>query len=220
MNKELLKNIFDKYQINPKSYSIYEQAFTHRSYAYEKNLNYSNEKLEFLGDAVIKKVLTEYLYRKNTDENEGDLTRNRIMIEQSKTLAKASKDLGLGKILNLGGSFTYTDPTDKMLEDAFEAFMGAVYLDQGEVVVRRIIMDTIVKYFENNDLQEMIDYKSMLNKMMGKLKRKLRYKSREIENGFEVSLFVDGIKTAVTKAAKTIDAEQSAAKEVYLELTK
>jgi ribonuclease-3 len=108
-------------------------ALTHRSYAYENGGMAHNERLEFLGDAVLGIIVTDSLYRAHPDVAESQLARYRSAVVNARTLAEVARELGVGEFLLLGRGEQTTGGRDKasILADAMEAILGAVYLDQG-----------------------------------------------------------------------------------------
>jgi ribonuclease-3 len=112
---------------------ILGRALTHRSYAYEHGGLPTNERLEFLGDAVLGLVITDALYRRYPDEPEGQLAKLRASVVNMKALADVGRSLGLGAHVRLGRGEEATGGRDKssILADTFEAIIGAVYLDRG-----------------------------------------------------------------------------------------
>lgn len=108
-------------------------AVTHRSYAFEHGNLPTNERLEFLGDAVLGLIITDELYRRHPDLPEGDLARMRASIVNARALAEVARTLGLGEHLRLGRGEEATGGRDKpsILADTVEAVLGAVYLTAG-----------------------------------------------------------------------------------------
>ncbi len=123
------------------------QAFTHRSYINEhKRMKLEhNERLEFLGDAVLELITTEYLYEKYPDRSEGDLTSYRSALVNANTLAEISSKLGMEKFLLLskGESKDTGRARQYILANTFEALVGAIFLDQGYTVARHFITETL-----------------------------------------------------------------------------
>lgn len=117
----------------PLDRSILERAVTHRSYAYENGGLPTNERLEFLGDAVLGVIVTETLFRNFPDLPEGQLAKLRAAVVNMRALADVSRALGLGDFLRLGRGEETTGGRDKssILADALEALIGAVYVDAG-----------------------------------------------------------------------------------------
>jgi ribonuclease III len=116
-------------------------ALTHRSYAFEQNLAVTNERLEFLGDAILGMVVTDVAYRQFPDLSEGELAKLRAATVNMTTLAEVARELGLGDLVLLGKGEVLSGGRAKssILADAMEAVLGAVYLDRGLRVTRRLI---------------------------------------------------------------------------------
>ena len=124
--------------------ALAEQALTHRSYAYENGGLPTNERLEFLGDAVLGLVVTDALYTSHPDLPEGQLAKLRAGVVSTRALADVARAVGLGEFLRLGRGEETTGGRDKssILADTLEALLGAVYLDRGlagaALVVRQL----------------------------------------------------------------------------------
>jgi ribonuclease-3 len=118
-----------------------QAALTHRSYAFERDLVETNERLEFLGDAVLGLVVTDLAYRRFPDLPEGELAKLRAATVNMITLADVARDLALGEEVFLGKGEEQSGGRDKtsILADAMEAVLGAVYLDRGLESARQMI---------------------------------------------------------------------------------
>jgi ribonuclease III len=125
----------------------------------------SNERLEYLGDAVFNTIVGEYLFNRYPDKDEGFLTRLRTKIVRDTHCVKFSKLIGIGQFV-LAGSIVKRDHlgnvNDKLLEDAFEAFLGAIYLDLGFTFVRAFVIKLIDKHVDLNLLHQDDNYKDIL----------------------------------------------------------
>jgi len=125
------------------------QAFIHRSYLNENPKFYlnHNERLEFLGDAVLELVVTKHLYQKYPKESEGKLTNWRAALVNAQSLSKIAKDLGFGEylLLSRGESKDTGKARQYILANTFEAFLGAFYLDQGLEKVRQFVKTHLIK---------------------------------------------------------------------------
>ena len=115
---------------------LLREALTHASYANESGLSRFNERLEFLGDAVLELCVSEALFREHPQEEEGSLTRRRSALVCAPNLARWARIWGLGSYLLLGKGMRRRGPNENILADAFEAVLGALYLDGGLEVVR------------------------------------------------------------------------------------
>ncbi|MGH2674715.1 MAG: ribonuclease III [Actinomycetota bacterium] len=128
-------------QVRFKSPAMREAALTHRSYAFERNSAETNERLEFLGDAVLGLVVTDLAYRRFPHMPEGELAKLRAATVNMITLADVGRELELGSVILLGKGEEQSGGRDKtsILADAMEAVLGAVYVDRGLDGARRLI---------------------------------------------------------------------------------
>ena len=128
--------------------TLLEQAFIHRSFINENPRTglAHNERLEFLGDAVLELVVTEYLYEKFPHHNEGDLTAYRSALVNAITLGGLASDLGFNDMMKLpkGEAKDVHRARSSILADAYEAFIGALYLDQGYSIVKSFVTRTLL----------------------------------------------------------------------------
>lgn len=143
------------------------ESLKHRSYVYSRDESgtESNERLEFLGDAVLDLVVTEYLYRKFREKREGDLTQIKSLIVSKMILARKARELGLGRYLLLSKEEELSGGRDRtsIIGDTYEALLGAIYLDGSLKAVRRFldkqILRDIDKLASNEDY---LNFKSAL----------------------------------------------------------
>lgn len=154
--------------------SLFDQALTHTSYANEaRQPKPHNERLEYLGDAVLELAVSTYLYRHLTELPEGELTKIRAGIVCSESLARLARGLHLGEYLLMGRGETLSGGGDRQtnLEDAFEAVIGAVYEDQGwetaEAYVLRVLKGELEKALELHE-NILLDYKTTLQELVQK----------------------------------------------------
>ncbi len=135
-----------------KDKGLLKQAFTHRSYINEnpKSGLHHNERLEFLGDAVLELVITDYLYNKYPDNNEGDLTSYRAALVNTISISRAASELDMDDFLLLskGESKDTGKARQYILADTFEAVIGAIYLDRNYDMAQKFIADSLFKYTE------------------------------------------------------------------------
>ena len=125
---------------------LLNQAFVHRSYLNECEPGCeSNERMEFLGDAVLELISSEYLYKNYPEQTEGDMTNFRSALVQGKNLALVARDLDLGRYLHLSHGEENSGGRDKnyLLANTVEALIGAIYLDQGFEAAKKFI-DTFI----------------------------------------------------------------------------
>ena len=163
-------NIFKKLDINPTNMNLYYQAFTHSSYTNE-NPSYPNyERLEFLGDAVLEIIISDYLY-KEWHLEEGTMTKMRANYVCEKACATYARDLNFESDVKIGNN---EEINDTIIADIFEAFIGALYLDKGFDFTSKLIMNIIKPYIDKN-VNFLIDYKSALQEKIQSIKKSVTY---------------------------------------------
>lgn len=148
---------------------LLKQSLTHRSFAYENSLTETNERLEFLGDAVLGLVITEELYQKYPNAAEGELAKLRAAIVNARALAEVARAIGLGEFLLLGKGEDITGGRDKssILADGLEAVLGAIYLSHGLTKTSQVILNLFSPIIENSsDLGAALDWKTSLSEIV------------------------------------------------------
>jgi len=143
--------------------TLLERALTHPSRAQEQGAGSDNQRLEFLGDAVLELVVGESLYAAHPDWREGDLTQARAALVNGRTLAQRAKRLGLGGWVRLGRSGEAFDVQPKILTDVFEAVVGALYLDGGIEAARALVRRALPECGDADFAPPPRDPKSRLN---------------------------------------------------------
>lgn len=208
--------VFEKFNINTNHKSLYEEAFTHTSYANEQKTD-SYERLEYLGDAVLELIMSEYLY-KNTEYEEGQMTKLRAHYVCENALYTYSMHLGLNEFVMLGhGEEASGGRTRKtIIADIFEAFIGAMFLDQGLDFVKKFIYTHIIPLIEKKEVDFFSDYKSILQEYVQTDRRSLEYEVIHEEGPSHNKLFtvvvkIDGIVYGKGVAHSKKEAEQEAA---------
>ena len=210
-------DILNILNIDTSNKELYEVAFTHTSYANENNCE-SYERLEYLGDAVLELVVSDYLYN-NTNETEGVMTKLRAHYVCESANYEYSMKLGLNKYLRLGHGEEMSGGRDRkaIVADIFESFIGAVFLDQGIDKAKEIIYDTTIDFIKNNKLDFYDDYKSELQELVQTDKRSLEYiivdESGPAHNKtFKAIVKIDDVIYGEGMAHTKKEAEQMAAK--------
>ncbi|WP_112180816.1 MULTISPECIES: ribonuclease III [Paraliobacillus] len=160
----------DHLQIHFNNESILQQAFTHSSYVNENRGKSSqdNERLEFLGDAVLELGVSQYLYRTYPNMAEGELTKLRASIVCEPALVGFANDLSFDQYVLLGKGEERTGGRKRpaLLADVFEAFVGALYLDQGFDVVLDFLDKYLYPKIEKGAFSHAMDYKSQLQELI------------------------------------------------------
>ncbi len=223
------KDIFDlqtKIEYSFSDVAYLERALTHSSYSYEmrnKGIKLpSNERLEFLGDAILEFVISEYLFEKFGDYREGTLTKMRQYIVCENSLSKIAKGISLGEYLNLGkGEETDGRSRAKILADALEAIIAAVYLDscdKSTAVVKRLIIKLFAEVIDDSLKMQKGDSKTMLQELVEKDGSWLEYAvlsetGPEHDKSFSVAARVNNNVVGKGWGKTKKDAEMAAAKE-------
>jgi ribonuclease-3 len=220
--KQKLKNILG---FSPTNIALYKQAFRHSSSSNEitEHLQ-SNERLEFLGDAILGAVVAEYLFKLFPTKDEGFLTQMRSRIVNGQNLFMLSKKFGFDVLLN--SRLTKKEKvSSSAYGDAFESFIGAVFMDKGFDVAKKFILNRIIKsHLDINELlQNDTDYKSQFQILMQRQKKQFEYTIlKEDHTGKEkfyaVQLSIDGVEQAVFEHRSKKVAEQKVAQLVLEKL--
>lgn len=200
-----------------KDISLLETAFTHSSYANERN-TLCNERLEYLGDAVLELAMSNFLYKHDMSD-EGVLTKKRAQAVCEEALNVYASKLDLKSYLRFGNGETSNSLRNRpaIIADAFEAVLGAIYLDQGFETVIRVVDHCIIPYL--NEVWNLKDYKSILQEKVQSDKRSLRYEivkdsGPAHDKTFEAVVYMDDTILMGKGLGKTKkEAEQMAAKQ-------
>lgn len=202
----------EKMGIEIKNKELLETALTHSSYSNEHNCD-NYERLEYLGDAILESVTSEYLYL-NTDYSEGEMTKIRANYVCEKALATYSKKMGIDRYIRLGHG-QINNLNDTIIADVFEAVAATVYLDQGYEVVKKYLQDIIVPFIKEGwDFNT--DYKTKLQEAVQTNKKSLEYVLiREYgeahDKTFEMAVKIDNIIYGKGIGKSKKKAEQNAA---------
>ncbi len=208
--------LLEKLNIPYKNVKLYETALTHTSYANENNC-VSYERLEYLGDAVLELIISDYLY-KNTEYEEGKMTKYRSHYVCENANFEYSTRLGLNNYLKLGhGEEERGGKYRKaIVADIFESFIGAMYLDLGFDEVKKFIYKNVVPLIEDKSIDFFDDYKSVLQELVQTDKKSLEYVIID-EQGpahdkiFTVEVKIDDVVYGRGSAHSKKEAEQMAA---------
>ena len=194
---------------------LLELALTHRSFAYENGRTPNNERLEFLGDAILGFLVTAYIHDHFTDLQEGELTKLKNAVVSATALAEAANKIQLGKYLRLGKGEEQTGGREKpnLLADAFEAVLGAIYVSQGIDVAKKMVDDFIIPMLSDPDsLRENADPKTTLQELLPELPiYETTFEGPDHDRIFHSSLVVNGNEIARASGKSRKQAETNAA---------
>lgn len=215
-----IRDLLQKLNIKANNINLYVEAMTHNSYNNEHKLGFTYQRLEFLGDVIISKIVSCYLFYLKLDEQE--MTELRKSIVNGKTLKRASDQLNLIENAFLGKGVNIKNDTNKIKEDLFESLMGAIYIDQGEKEVYNVLSKTILKYYNDGDLAETFDYKTKIQELFQKNmsetkdKSKIWYTKEDVDaTTFKSTLCLGDIKYGTGFGKTRKEAENNAAKKTY-----
>ena len=227
LNEIKLKEILKKYDINVRSYNNFLLAMTHSSYANEHQLKH-NERIEFLGDSILGMLVAEYIYTNFENMPEGNMSKLRATYVCEDANAKYAKEIGIDQILLLGRGEEQTGGRTRpaILSDAFESFLGAIYLEGGIEEVRKLLKVVVFPHVLAINEVQFIDYKSRLQEyIQAETRSALEYRLDNVQGPphmrvFTMSVYLENIKlgTGVGKTKK--DATQEAAKSALQKMAK
>ena len=161
--------LFNLLNIKPKDISIYELALTHSSFNADANTKHAdNERLEYMGDAVLDYVSADLIFHEFNEMDPGSMSKLRSHLVKSHTLSDYARKIRLADYIKTGHSISakQIEQSDKILEDCFEALIGAIYLDQGINFVSKFIKDIMLEDLKQLGKVDLTDYKSMLQEEM------------------------------------------------------
>ena len=217
VNKEIQVFVKKSFGYTPKDTFIYEQALRHSSAAtkIKPGLKNSNERLEFLGDAVLDAIVAHYLYNKYPLLPEGELTKMKSKVVRRENLNTVGYTLRMPELLHL--NLGKQEMHDSIVGNALEAIIGAVYLDKGYIITRDIVLKLLKQHGLDTTVHDDLDYKSKLHEWSQKYKRILDFKvlSHRNEGGasfYQIVLLIDGEEYGVGDGGSKKVAEQKAAK--------
>lgn len=227
--KTALLQLCESLRIECRDLQLLHQALTHTSYANESRHlgSLHNERLEFLGDAVLDLVTSEYLYLHFPKLPEGELTKARAILVCEQTLAKKASALKIGQYLLLGKGEALSGGRERLsiLADTFESILGALYLDQGFVNVAELILRLFREDLEQIERGEYVkDYKTLLQEVVQKsADSKISYEvlsesGLDHDKVFRVAVYVNNQQRGTGSGKSKKEAEQQAAREALTQL--
>ncbi|MBP6125163.1 MAG: ribonuclease III [Leptotrichiaceae bacterium] len=219
-SKELMKKISYKFR----NEEYLKEALTHRSYSNENNRDkqFDNEKLEFLGDAVVNLIVTEYIYNLGEGKKEGELAKLKSQIISEPVFSSIASDLKLGNYLYLSNGEIMSGGRNRksILGDAFEALIGAIFKDSDYYTTKEIAMKYLMEKIENiNDIEGTGDYKTILQELLQGEYRKMpeyeliRTAGPDHDKIFEISVKLNDKIIGNGSGKSKKEAEKNAAKE-------
>ena len=208
-----MMKVFNKLDINPTNMNLYSAAVTHSSFTNENPSYPDYERLEFLGDAVLEIIISEFLYKERHLE-EGVMTRMRATYVCEEACATYAKEIGLEDDIRVGSG---EEVNQTILADVFEAFVAALYLDQGYEFTRDFVLNIIIDYIDRG-VDFLHDYKSTLQEFVQTVKKSIIYevideKGPAHNKTFTSIVKIDGIVMGKGTAGSKKASEQEAARD-------
>ncbi|PZJ34747.1 ribonuclease III [Staphylococcus aureus] len=207
---------------------LYQQAFSHSSFINDFNMNRldHNERLEFLGDAVLELTVSRYLFDKHPNLPEGNLTKMRATIVCEPSLVIFANKIGLNEMILLGKGEEKTGGRTRpsLISDAFEAFIGALYLDQGLDIVWKFAEKVIFQHVEQNELLGVVDFKTQFQEYVHQQNKGdvtynlIKEEGPEHHRLFTSEVNLKGEAIAEGKGKTKKESEQRAAESAYKQL--
>ncbi|MGE6631371.1 ribonuclease III [Bacillus sp. NPDC077027] len=231
-NKKLeqFKDFQQRISVHFKNEKLLYQAFTHSSYVNEhrKKPYEDNERLEFLGDAVLELTISQFLFAKYPAMSEGDLTKLRAAIVCEPSLVSLAHELSFGDLVLLGKGEEMTGGRKRpaLLADVFEAFIGALYLDQGLEPVEYFLEKFVYPKINDGAFSHVMDFKSQLQEFVqrdgkGVLEYRILHEKGPAHNReFEADVSLRGEVLGIGNGRSKKEAEQHAAQEALAKLQK
>ncbi len=214
-DKNLAKKLKSILGFTPKRLNLYKLAFYHKSMLNNNPQSfYNNERLEYLGDAILSTIVAEYLFKKYPNKDEGFLTKMRSKIVKRKTLNMVASEMGLDVILS---NYTQGKMSKSMMGNAFEALIGAIYLESGYKKTKSYIIKDILRKYINIHELELIDdnFKSRLLEFCQKHNHSIEYKlmskfKLDKRDRFKVGVYINGEEKGQAEDFNKKSAEQAA----------
>ncbi len=219
----------EKRNVKYNNINIYKEAFTHTSYVNEsadKIRDY--ERLEFMGDAVLQLLVSEYIYKLFPNYPEGQLTTLRAKLVREESLARFARSLNFGELMFLGYGEEKNGGRDRdsVLANMFESFVGALYLDAGANYVKELLEEVVYPHIGHLDSVDITDYKTKLQELVQADTRQTVTYELISQSGpsnaplFEVSAMMGDIRLGYGKGSSKKKAEQRAAQDALAKQSK
>jgi ribonuclease-3 len=218
---QTLQSLLNQLQIRPRNFALYQLAFTHTSVNHTNSIGKDYERLEFMGDAFISMVVAELVFQLHPEWSQGELSKTRAKFVQTKSLVTIAQKLQLAQYVTIGPSIKreMVAQSDKILEDIFEAFVGAIYLDLGYQNAYAFVAEFFRPLITDVDMDELTDYKTRLQEeMQAEYREAVTYEKIE-ESGpahekiFTYQVSFNGIVLGTGTGPSKKKAEQAAAKQ-------
>jgi ribonuclease III len=221
-DKELTRRLKQILGFTPARLNLFKTAFYHKSMTNETPGKATNERLEYLGDAILSTIVAEYLFKKYPNKDEGFLTKMRSKIVKRQTLNEIADNMGLDVILS---DYSLGKMSSSMLGNALEALVGAIYIEFGyDKTKDYIIKNILMRYLNMTELETKDDnHKSQLLEWCQKNGKEINFTTLakfklDKRDCFKVAVVIDGVEMATSEDFNKKSAEQAAASKVIQKL--
>lgn len=216
---EKLNKVLLQFKIIPKNYSKYVQALTHPSYSHENNLRYNYQRFEFIGDAAISWIISNFLFS-DKSLSEGEMSIKKAKLVSGSTLSIAAKKIKLDELVFVGKGLEKLSA--KILEDFFESFIGVIANDVGIKKAAKVVQYCVIDPYLNGEINTNKPYKTMIQEaLMRNSTNGIKYTNLSSHKSKvkKVALIFDGIIYGVGQGETLRLAEENAAKNAYSKLS-
>lgn len=227
MNNKRLKPLLSSLKVKGHDYKLYEAAFTHPSVNLGEHKVIDYQRLEFVGDSVLGAIIATLSYKLQPNLHEGPLTRLRSSLVDTEALSRLALSYHFDKYIKVGNSFSGDiAKSHKILEDVFEAFVGALYLDRGFEYTFKVIEKIFKNKIIHFNYEDSVDYKTKLQELLQADHhtdvnyRVLNRRGPANAPSFKVGLFYDGVCLGTGIGGSKKKAEQEAARSALKKLAR
>ena len=202
-----------------KNKELLRQAFVHSSYAHEENIR-DNDRMEFFGDAILEYLVSEYIFKKYRDCDEGQLSKMRAVVVSADGLRPVVDDLRILECLLVAGSFSNIRSLSRKIEaNLYEALLCAIYLDGGMPAARRFVIKTLKTSMDNAARNLRQNYKSLVQEYCQQRRWNVDYKQLEKSGPdntprFTYALYINGKRVSEGSGSSIKNAQQEAARKI------
>jgi len=218
-----IESLIDRLGVDFGDKSLLDIALLHRSYSSAHQIEKDNERLEFLGDSILNACVSDIIFRRFPDNNEGDLTKIRARLVSRKALRVWGNTLGLSEYIQLSDKMKdyVAKSQTHIVENAMEAVIGAIYLDRGYAAAHSFIKD----YIEKQDFHKVVDFKSRLQELSVEMFGKLPEYKVISEEGpahrkeFRIAVSVNEKISGKGRGNSKKEAQQAAAEKAYKKIS-
>lgn len=210
-----------QFDFKPRNIKLYKSALTHSTYSNENRGIRDYQRLEFLGDAILSLAVSHKIFVKFPNYDEGEMSLFKASLVSSKSLATLTLETKLVDLIRVGNSLKNIKENQKILADVFEAFVAAIFLDQGFDVVKLFLNKTLFKNIKKIDNEQLKNPKTILQEHLQSNSRKvIEYVTKQDTDFFCSSILYDGLKLGTGRGKTKQEAEVSAAKDALSKVNK